>query len=110
MVRDLGEAEQLLADRKFTEAISILQPLAASVPLARRLLLECYSALGDSTSIVRNLFPPKSVTEILFVADALWTTKDWQRLGELLDEPSVRDHSDPSVVQMRTKYRGRLAR
>jgi hypothetical protein len=109
-VRDLGEAEQLLATRKFADAVAILQPLAATVPLARRLLLECLSNQDDPASIVRHFYPPQSVTEILYVADALWTTQDRQRLGELLDQPLVRDHGDPSVAQMRTKYRERLIR
>jgi hypothetical protein len=108
--KDLGEAEQLLGNRKFADATSILLPLAATVPLARRLLLECFSNQDDPASIVRHFDPPQSVTEILYVADALWTTQDRRRLGELLEEPSVRDHADVSVAQMRTKYRERLAR
>jgi hypothetical protein len=106
----IGQAEQLIRARDFDRAASLLRPLSSTNLLARRLLLECYLEAGTHEGIETEFFPPQSVTEIIYVADALWAEKKLIKLRELLSMDLVCESADPAVVEIRLRYEERLKR
>lgn len=106
----IGEAEQLIRDKEFVRAASLLGPLASINLLARRLLLECYVELGNTEAISKEFFPPQAVAEIIYVADALWAERELAKLRELLSLDLVCESVDPSVAEIRLSYEERLKR
>ena len=106
--RAIGSAEALLRIGKNEEAVSLLKPLAATNSLAKKLLWECYVALGDNVAIIADFYPPQAVAEIVHVADALWEEGKRLQLKEMLELEAVRDSSDPAVLKTRELYNARL--
>jgi predicted phosphodiesterase len=107
-ISDLAEAERLLHGSKCEEAVKILKPISSEYEIARRLLLECFVKMDDIESIIEYFDPPRSITEIVHLADALWEKKEMKRLKSLLISDVVTKCTDPSVCQVVKKYSGRL--
>lgn len=104
----LTKAQRLYDNKDYEGAAATLKRIANDDPLARRLLLQCLRETGDSEGIIDSFNPPHSPEETNVVMDALWAIGDRNRLAELLDTDLVRESTDPSVVDMRTKYAARL--
>ncbi len=107
---NIGQAEQLIRAKDFDRAASLLQPLSSNNLLARRLLLECYAESGKHEAIGNEFFPPQSVTEIIYIADALWAERNLAKLRELLSIDLVSESVDPAVMEIRLRYEERLKR
>jgi hypothetical protein len=105
---DLGSAEALVRNKQYVEAISLLKVLVATSPLARRLLLECYTSLDRTKDLIEDFYPPSADGEIVYVADALWVEGKRKELSKLIDSEIVRMSLNPAVVEVRTKYKDRL--
>ncbi|HEB85727.1 MAG TPA: hypothetical protein ENI68_01735 [Gammaproteobacteria bacterium] len=60
------------------------------------------------SGIVAAFDPPESATEAIALMDALWAENNCARLGELLKIPQIEESTDPSVIEIRTKYVARL--
>lgn len=108
VLQAIGSAETLLRNGKWPEAVKLLEPLANKNALAKKLLWECYVALGDSKAIVEGYFPPQSVAEVIHVADALWEEGDTARLKQLLECDFVKSSVDPSITSISKKFSSRL--
>jgi hypothetical protein len=104
----LGQAEDLVRNKKYKEAIALLQPLAAIEPLARRLLVECYVEANETRAVVDEFYPPTSLGEAAIVADALWAEKEYDMLRELIASELVSKSDDPTAAELRRRYAGRL--
>jgi hypothetical protein len=104
----LSDAEAHLTGGRPEEAIRLARPFAQTNDLARRLLLEALVAIEDAKSIIQFFYPPTAPAEIVYVADALWEERQFDRLGELLSSPVVRDATDPAIVEVYRKYSRRL--
>jgi predicted MPP superfamily phosphohydrolase len=104
----LLQAQKLYDDAQYQEAADVLESLAGSDGLARRLLLDCLVQLRDKRRIIDRFDPPVSPTEAIHLMDALWADGQRDRLRSLLAEPFVRDSFDPSVIEQRKKYSARL--
>ncbi|MEA2759225.1 MAG: hypothetical protein QOH65_1838, partial [Methylobacteriaceae bacterium] len=105
---ELVEAQKLFDAGEYNGAAAILLPRSADDPLARRLLLECFGHLDDMAAIIHHFDPPQSEIEALSLMDALWAEKKKERLSEILAWPLVANSTDPSVIEMRSKYARRL--
>ncbi len=105
----IGSAEAFLRTGKPKEAIELLRPLMGGNSLAKKLLWECYVALGDNLAIIADFYPPQAVAEIVHVADALWEEGNRLQLKELLKLDAVCNSSDPAVVKVRELYNARLS-
>jgi hypothetical protein len=103
----LGEADALIRHKKFAAAATILKPIADRIPLARKLLWECYVELDDVASIVSEFYPPSSHAEIVHMADMLWE-HDRAKLRALLNLDVVKSSTDKIVLELRDKYNARL--
>lgn len=104
----IGNAETLLRTHKYREAVDLLKPLAAKNGLAKKLLWECYVALGDNKAMIADFYPPQTVAEIVYISDALWDEGDRVRLKQVMELDAVRDSLDPAVVTVREKFNARL--
>jgi len=68
----LLQAQKLYDEGNFRQAADVLDDLATSDDLARRLLLDCLGQLGDKAKIIARFDPPVSPTEAICLMDALW--------------------------------------
>ena len=106
----LTRAEKLLSNCKYREAAEVLLPLTETEDLARPMLLECLIRLGDMQGITANFDPPKGPTEAVALMDALWSLRRRTRLSEVLEMEPIGNSTDPSVIEIRNKYKVRLHR
>jgi len=104
----LLEAQKFYDRGDYPKAAEILARVADSDGLARRLLLDSLGQTNDMAGIIRLFDPPTSATEAIYVMEALWKEKKHDRLQQILDDPIIATSSDPSVVEIRTKYALRL--
>ena len=105
----LMKAGQLYDKGKYQEAAQMLSPLTTSEKLARPLLLDCLIRLDDTPSIITIICdPPEGTSEAIALMDALWNENKRDYLAKILEIPLIGESTDPSVVEMRTKYTARL--
>lgn len=107
-VKMLAEAEELIRNKDYEKAISILETLSFSDLFVRKFLLECYIHLNKSYEIVKRYIEPQNTTEILCLIYSLWETKDLQKLKEFLQSDFVKNSRDPSVKDAYSKYMRRV--
>jgi predicted phosphodiesterase len=106
----LTEAQRLYDLADYRNAADVLARVAAADDLARPLLLDCLVKLNDTPALIAKFDPPASEAEAIHLMDALWAEGRRDRLGELLKLPLIAESADPSVIEMRKKYAGRLSR
>jgi hypothetical protein len=106
--QDLSEAEGLLREKRYKEATIILEPLVPGHDMAMRLLLKAYIESDNDEGIIRYFSDPVSPEEIIALCYALWEKKEYDKLRDLLSQPSISKHPDSSVSDTRTKMLRRL--
>ena len=104
----VSEAESHFARGEYAAAVRLLAPLASRNDIARRLLLECYVKQNSNKEIITEFYPPQSTAEIIYVVDALWEQKDITRLREMLNSRVVGESTNPAIIEILHKYKGRL--
>ncbi len=104
----LLEAQRLHEQGKISQAAEALLSLHGLDDLGRPILLDCLRRLGDDAGIIATFDPPQGSGEQIAVMEALWSEGIRERLRQLLESPPIASSSDPSVAEMRTKYRVRL--
>lgn len=106
----LAEAREKYDLGNYGLAAEILKQISTREPLARRLLLDCLIRLDDKSGIVAIFDPPSSPAEAIALMDALWATSERGHLARILKSNFVTASEDPSVLEMRDKYKARLQR
>lgn len=104
----LLKAQALYDAGDYGAAADSVRPLAATDGIARRILVESLHELGNPTALIAVVDPPQSPTEAIYLMDALWAEGQRDRLRSLLAETAIADSPDPSVAELRNKYRARL--
>lgn len=104
----LAEAEEKLSTGAPEEAVKILKPLLATSDLARRLLLEALVVSGSPSEIVEHFNPPRSPSEFVFLADAMWEMGDVKQLQALITGQEISGSTDPAIVETVSKYSARM--
>jgi predicted MPP superfamily phosphohydrolase len=107
-LRQIAEAERLIGNREYNQALEILKDLNDKDEVVRRLRLECYINLRDNKGIISLCYPPQTDTEIVYCLDALWEEGEVDKLKNLLECDKVR-HSDSKLIEeAQAKYSKRL--
>ena len=104
----LVDAQELHNGGNYKEASETLITLVESEELARPLLLDCLVKLNDMQTILAIFDPPSSEAEAIHVMDALWFEGQRERLSDLIKLAWIAESADPSVSEIRDKYRARL--
>ena len=104
----LIEAQNLHISGNYKKAADLLIPVIEQEDLAKPLLLDCLVKLKDTKALLEIFDPPASEAEVIHVMDALWDDGKRERLSEVINIPLVSGSADPSVVEIRNKYRLRL--
>ncbi len=104
----LFEAQRVYESGDYQRAAEVLVALLALEPLARPLLLDCFVKLKDHGAVIATFDPPKGDAEVIHLLDALWAEGKRARLAEVLNLPIIAESKDPSVVEVRAKFRKRL--
>ena len=106
----LMEAQLLHEQGEFGKAAEALLSLQGQDELGRPILLDCLLQMKDDAGIISIFDPPHGSLEAIAVMDSLWAEGRRERLGQLLESPTINASSDPSVTEVRTKYQMRLIR
>ena len=104
----LVEAQELHSAGNYKESSEILITLVQSEELARPLLLDCLVKLKDMRTLLAIFDPPVSGAEAIHVMDALWFERQLERLSELIKLAWIAESADPSISEIRDKYRAKL--
>jgi hypothetical protein len=104
----LLKAQRQFDAKDYKSAADTLRPLAGTDGIARRILVESLKTLGDRPGLIALIDPPQGETEAIYLMDALWQEGRRDRLRSLLGEAAIANSVDPSVVELRDKYRARL--
>lgn len=104
----LSKAAKHYENGQCRDAVDVLLPLVERDDLARPLLLDCLTELGDASTISSIFDPPKSAAEAIALMDALWIQGERNRLREVMSMAIIADSVDGSVIEMRTKSEARL--
>ena len=104
----LVQAQDLYDKEEYFEVVNLLLPISESEELSRPLILDCLTRLDDVKGIIDVFHDPKGPAETIALMDAYWAQKDVDQLATLLKAPLVAESTDPSVIEIRTKYEGRL--
>lgn len=86
LLKELAEAENLVAKKEYTEALEKLKLLDQENPFVRRLMIECLSQLEMDDECIQFIKEPNSITEFTYLSDALWRKRKFSDLRKLLDE------------------------
>jgi len=107
-LRQISEAEKLIGNRKYEQAIEFLKDLDDKNEIVRRLKLECYINVGDNKGIISLCYPPQNDPEIIYCLDALWEEREVGKLENLLDCDKVKHSESKPIQEVRAKYSKRL--
>ena len=105
---ELVKALDFYNEGKYQKATDILIKIVNQDNLARQPLLDCLVKLNDIKTILEIFDPPVNEAEAIHVMDALWDMKSKERLVQMLDEPIINNSIDPSLIEIRKKYRAKL--
>jgi hypothetical protein len=104
----LVQAQSRMEAGRYDEARGLLLPISTTPGLARRLLLECLVQLRQNEEIAGIFAEPESVTESIHLMDALWETHAYAGLRKLLQSEAIALSTEPTIVELRTKYSAKL--
>jgi hypothetical protein len=105
----LEQADQLLANEKWKEALDILAPFKEA-PLARPLIMDALTKLGDDSRIVKMLWPPVTNAEMVLVGGAILNLADRAAASEFLKFESVSASKDASVREITQRLKRRWSK
>lgn len=104
----LTKAGQLYDKGEYREAVQLLLPIFTSEKLARPVILKCLTELSDWPKIIAIFDPPEGPGEAITLIEALWTENKREHLAKVLEMPMISKSTDPSLMEIRTKYVNRL--
>jgi len=107
-LKQISEAERLIGNRKYEQAIEFLKDLDDKNEIVRRLKLECYINVGDNKGIISLCYPPQNDPEIIYCLDALCEEGEVGKLENLLDCDKVKHSESKPIQEVRAKYSKRL--
>lgn len=110
LLKELAEAENLIAKKDYPEALRKLKLLDKENPFVRRLSIECLFQLEMDDECIRIIKEPDTITEFSYLAEALWRKKNISDLRRLLDEsihnPEIAKSETFKRMNSKLKYRG----
>ena len=105
----LEQADRLLGNRKYTEALSLLKSLK-EMPMARAMIVSALSELQDDAQTVAVLWPPTTNEEIVLVGGAILNRRNPDEGKSFLELKVVSDSHDSSVVAIRQRIAQRFVK
>lgn len=107
-IRHMSEAEKLIGNREYKQALEILESLNEQDEVVKRLRLECYINLSDNKGIISLCYPPQTDPEIIYCLDALWEEREIEKLENLLKSDKVHNSDSKLIQEAQGKYLKRL--
>ena len=104
----LIDAQNFHINGEYKKAADLLVTVVQQEDLGRPLLLDCLVKLHDTEGLLDIFDPPTNDAEAIHLLDALWEDGRKERLLRVIDLPLISASADPSVVEIRDKYRARL--
>jgi hypothetical protein len=106
---ELEQADRLLAKKKWAEALDILTPIKQA-PLARPLIIDALSKLGDDSRTVESLWPPVTNAEMVLVGGAILNQQDRAATTAFLQLECVSASTDASVAEIKLRLMRRRSK
>ncbi len=105
--RSIAEAERLIGNSEYEDAIHILEDIDTTDEIARRLKVGCYFNLHRNENLIELCRNPISTLEAIYVLNAADNIDDHSLIAELLGNPLIAHSDDPSLVELRHKLQRR---
>jgi len=106
--QEVAQAECLIGNRQYENAVRILKTLNGADPVVKRLLVECYFQMRQSNRIIELCREPTSIIEAIYVLSAAEDVDDRQLIKELLNNRLISTSNDPSLCELRRRLQGRI--
>jgi hypothetical protein len=85
LLKKLAEAEELVAKKEYEIALDKLKSLSQDDPFVRRLTVECLFQLERDDDITQYIKEPATLTEFVYLCEALWRKKELAELRERVE-------------------------
>lgn len=105
--RSLADAERLIGNSEYEDAIHILEDIDTTDEIARRLKVDCYFNLHRNENLIELCRNPISTLEAIYVLNAADNIDDHGLIAELLGNALIAHSDDPSLVELRRKLQRR---
>lgn len=95
----LAQADGLLGDQKWPEALDILEKIK-NVPLARPLITKALEEISDTQLIIDKLYPPVNNAEAVIIGDAILRAGTLEKAKAFVELEFVLNNQDASVCDI----------
>lgn len=96
----IGDAEKLVSQQQWENAISLLEQYKDH-EIARLFLTKALENINDDKKIIDLISPPKTISEAILVGGAINSLRDKELAHNFLSNPIVRDSNDASIRQIK---------
>ena len=105
----LLEVETLIKEKQYIEARQKLLALDLNEPFVRSYLLSVVVETEDCDTAYTVFNPPRSSAEAVSLLSLLLQRNYRVKMAECIEQPSIKDSSDPTVSQLRSKIEDYLS-
>jgi len=103
----LSQAEKFVGERRYREAIELLENIDLEDPLVRMLLLECYLQEDNYSAILRAFIDPKNNAECVALINSGLAAGNNQDVEKILNIASIEEAQDHSIIHLREQLKGK---
>jgi predicted phosphodiesterase len=104
----LSKAIDLMGNKDFLGAISLLEGLDTRGEDVRNLLIECYVETNDNKGLIGFIGEPTNEREVIYLLHALYSERDKVKLKEVLNYNVVKALNSPSINEIKTRCKALL--
>lgn len=104
-IPSLGDAEKLFNDKKFNDAIQILEEHDKEDPFVRKILLECYLKTENFKKIIEDFSAPKSNDEAIQLMNAYLEEGLKKESLKIIQIPIISNSKDASIAHLRDQIK-----
>ncbi|MCF6217061.1 MAG: metallophosphoesterase [Emcibacter sp.] len=107
-IPNLAKAEILLGNRKYEDAVDILELHDLNDPIVRRFLLECYEKLENYSKIFNKFSDPQNITECISLINAGIEIRDKTKTKQILNVEKIKHATDTSIIHLREQLKAKI--
>lgn len=104
----LSQAELLVGEGSYHEAIKILEHLNLEDSIVRRLLLECYGQVDNYSRVLQTFIAPKNSAECVALINAGLEVGNDQDIKKILNIALIKGTQDQSIRHLREQLKGKI--
>jgi len=104
----LGKAEKFFSDKKYNDAIEILEQHDINDPFVRKILLECYLQTDNYKGIIKEFSNPVNNEEAIQIMNAYQEEGLQKKLLQIIKLPIISKSTDASIKHILDQIKAQL--